>query len=218
MLSALGASAVFAPAVILALPFIGAYEFGRARDDELLSGKSVVSAVVGGLFGVIVSPLAPLYCFIISMEEILGYNAKKKSISKKYLNRADSVIRLDFSYYNVAITGSPGTGKSSLLNGLLGYKNTHNKAATVGETETTMAPKKYHHPIVHSLVLWDMPGIGTPSHPIKTYFERYCLGAFDAVLIVFDERLMASDVELARKAALYDIPVFFIRNKSDLVK
>jgi predicted GTPase len=99
----------------------------------------------------------------------------------------------------------------------MGYRNIHTKAAIVGETETTMAPKKYDHPILHSLVLWDMPGIGTSSHPSDTYFERYCLGAFDAVLIVFDERLMASDVELARRAALYDIPVFFIRNKADLV-
>jgi hypothetical protein len=113
LLSAFGASAITAPAVILALPFVGAYEYGRAREEELQSGRSVVDTVMGGLFGVIVSPLAPFYCFIVSMQEILGYNVnhQKKMITKKYLSRADNVIRLDFSHYNVAITGCPGTGK-----------------------------------------------------------------------------------------------------------
>lgn len=62
-----------------------------------------------------------------------------------------------------------------------------------------------------------MPGVGTPRHPIENFFENYCLGAFDAILIVFDDRLMASDIDIARRARKYDIPVFFVKNKSDIV-
>jgi predicted GTPase len=100
---------------------------------------------------------------------------------------------------------------------MLGYKENHVKSARVGEIETTLEPKSYKHPVLPTLYLWDMPGIGTPRHPTKSYFENYCLGAFDAILIVFDDRLMASDVELARKAYKYHVPVFFVKNKADLV-
>jgi hypothetical protein len=99
----------------------------------------------------------------------------------------------------------------------MGYKDNHTKAAAVGEIETTLEPKGYKHPILPTLHLWDMPGIGTPRHPLINYFDNYFLGAFDAILIVFDDRLMASDVEIARKAKIYDVPVFFIKNKADLV-
>ncbi|RCH79539.1 hypothetical protein CU098_007771 [Rhizopus stolonifer] len=105
--------------------------------------------------------------------------------------------------------------KSSLVNALLGYKQDP-RGAVVGEVETTIEPKAYRHPSLPTLALWDMPGIGTPRHPSKNYFENYCLGAFDALLIVFDDRFMATDVDLARKAIQYNVPVFFIRNKADI--
>ncbi|GAA5798048.1 hypothetical protein HPULCUR_003447 [Helicostylum pulchrum] len=207
---ALGAAILFAPAVILALPFVGAYEFGTALENELVTGYPVMDGVIGGLFGVVVSPIAPFYCFLVSIQEIfeLKYNHERHPhlIDKNYLKRAEGMLRLDFSHYNVAITGCPGTGKSSILNGLLGYKESNAKAATVGEIETTLEPKFYRHPILNTLYLWDMPGVGTPRHPIENFFENYCLGAFDAILIVFDDRLMASDIDIARRAIKYDIP------------
>lgn len=99
----------------------------------------------------------------------------------------------------------------------MGYKENHVNAAAVGETETTIEPKQYRHPLLKTLYIWDMPGIGTPRHPAKNFFDIYCLSAFDAILIVFDDRLMASDVDIARKAKKYKIPVFFIKTKADLV-
>lgn len=114
--SAFGASVLFAPVVMLALPFVGAYEFGSALEDELLTGHYISDGVLGGLFGVIASPLAPFYCFLVSIQEIFELNYATKShfphsLDKDYLNRANGMLRLDFSYYNVAITGCPGTGK-----------------------------------------------------------------------------------------------------------
>lgn len=108
---ALGASIVFAPAVILALPFVGAYEFGTALENELVTGYPIMDGVLGGLFGVIVSPLAPFYCFLVSIQEIFDMNYTIKSLDKQYLDRAENVLRLDPNYYNVAVTGCPGTGK-----------------------------------------------------------------------------------------------------------
>jgi hypothetical protein len=99
----------------------------------------------------------------------------------------------------------------------LGYKDNHGSAAPVGEIETTLEPKSYRHPVLNTVYLWDMPGIGTPRQPAKGYFKKYFLGAFDAIIIVFDDRLMASDVDIARQAKRYHVPVFFIKNKADTV-
>ncbi|KAI9351723.1 hypothetical protein BD770DRAFT_294570, partial [Pilaira anomala] len=121
---------------ILALPFVGAYEFGTARENELVTGYSVMDGVIGGLFGVVVSPLAPFYCFLVSIQRIFEINYTPDRhpylIDKSYLKRAEGMLRLDFSHYNVAITGCPGTGKSSLVNGLLGYRDSNRNAALVG--------------------------------------------------------------------------------------
>lgn len=111
---ALGASIILAPAVILALPFVGAYEFGTALENELVTGHAIIDGVIGGLFGVIVSPLAPFYCFLVSIQEIFEMNYTSERhylLDKNYLKKAEGMLRLDSSYYNVAITGCPGTGK-----------------------------------------------------------------------------------------------------------
>lgn len=99
----------------------------------------------------------------------------------------------------------------------MGYSDGHKHSAPVGEIETTLEPKRYRHPVLNTVYLWDMPGMGTPRHPAKGYFDKYFLGAFDAILVVFDDRFMASDVDIARQAKRYDIPVFFIKTKADLV-
>ncbi|GAN05982.1 interferon-inducible GTPase 5-like [Mucor ambiguus] len=217
---AAGTSILLSPMIILALPFVGAYEFSTALEEEMITGYKLVDGMIGGLFGVIASPIAPLYYFLTSMQEIFSATSTaqqhRRHINQSYLKKAYGMLRLDVNVYNVAITGCPGTGKSSLLNALLGYKNNHPKAAAIGEIETTIEPRRYQHPVLPTLHLWDMPGIGTPRHPTSHFFDTYFLGAFDAILVVFDDRLMASDVEIARKAKLYNVPVFFIKNKADL--
>lgn len=113
--SAFGASIVLAPAVMLALPFVGAYEFSTALETELLTGYHIMDGILGGLFGVVASPIAPFYCFLVSIQEIFELNKRPTKsdslLDSDYLKRANSMLRLDFTFYNVAITGCPGTGK-----------------------------------------------------------------------------------------------------------
>ncbi|KAI8084349.1 interferon-inducible GTPase-domain-containing protein, partial [Gilbertella persicaria] len=204
---------------VIALPFIGAYEFGTALEHELLTGHKIADGALGVLFGITLSPLGPFYYFLLSMQKIFStthqFSYLQSISASELLLKAQEQFGLNTEHYNVVLTGCSGTGKSSVLNGLLGYKENHMKAAAVGEIETTLEPKKYQHPSLPALYLWDMPGVGTLRNPSKSYFEDYCLNAFDAILIVFDDRFMASDVDIARKARRHDIPVFFIRNKAD---
>ncbi|KAI8388744.1 interferon-inducible GTPase-domain-containing protein [Radiomyces spectabilis] len=212
-----GATVLLSPFVIVALPVIGAYEFGTALEEELLTGSTLIDGVIGTLFGLMASPLAPFYVFWDSMETLF-YNPPppKIVVNEAYQKQAKDRLGIDASYYNVAVIGCAGTGKSSLVNGLLGYKDRHVRAAAVGETETTTEPKGYHHPLLPTLMIWDFPGAGTQNQPANQYFEACSLGIFDALIIVSTDRLMAVDVKLARRALKYRIPVFFIRNKADL--
>jgi hypothetical protein len=36
--------------------------------------------------------------------------------------------------------------------------------------------------------IWDMPGVGTTSHPPETYFENNFLCAFDLFVLVLGDR------------------------------
>lgn len=78
--------------------------------------------------------------------------------------------------------------QSSIANAILGYKDTDPKAAKVGEIETTSRPASYQHPDLAKMVIWDIPGVGTKSHPIETYFEDNYLCAFDLLVIVLGNR------------------------------
>ncbi|KAI9243484.1 hypothetical protein BDA99DRAFT_530260 [Phascolomyces articulosus] len=235
---------LISPFVVIACPIIGAYEFGSRLQEELLTGSYVVDGTIGFLFGVVASPLAPFFVMWQSMEALFGRPPPLRP-SIEYREQAFQKIGLDSdNYYNVAIIGCPGTGKSTLLNGLLGYRDTHKDAAQVRETNTSnhhqrnnnnnnnnvitpevnglpyssFKSRGYKHPLLRSLMLWDMPSVVIhDGMRTKHYFHEYFLGAFDALLIVSAERLMATDVKLARRAIEYDVPVFFIRNKADAV-
>lgn len=74
------------------------------------------------------------------------------------------------------------------MNAIRGYKDVHTLAAKVGEVETTDKPKPYQHPDLASMVIWDIPGVGTQSHPRETYFEDNYLCAFDLLVIVLGNR------------------------------
>ncbi|ORY99213.1 interferon-inducible GTPase-domain-containing protein [Syncephalastrum racemosum] len=231
-----GAQAVgvtlLSPFVVIACPIVGAYEFGSAMDDELMTGSQILDGTIGFLLGVVASPLAPFYVFWESMEALFRSQppplppprflpASLLGQKRQWTLDDLEAVRLRMAefdcqqYYNVALVGCKGTGKSTLLNGLLGYKDSHVRAAPVGEASATKEPRGYRHPVLQSLMLWDLPGAEENE---KRYFERYGLGYFDALVIVSTDRLMATDVKLARKALEYRVPIFFVRNKADAVR
>ncbi|CEI90851.1 hypothetical protein RMCBS344292_05161 [Rhizopus microsporus] len=119
-------------------------------------------------------------------------------------------------FYNIAVVGAAGTGKSSLVNGILGYPDNDQYAAAIHEAGGhTTEPRGYRHPDLRNMILWDMPGAGTLTNNDKTYFEDNYLYAFDSLIIVTAERLQVIDLEIATKAQEYHIPVLFVRNRCD---
>ncbi|KAG1063707.1 hypothetical protein G6F42_027153 [Rhizopus arrhizus] len=114
------------------------------------------------------------------------------------------------NFYNIAVVGAAGTGKSSLVNGILGYPDTDRYAAAINEAGKKInEPRGYRHPDLRRMILWDMPGAGTTLHNSATYFEDNYLKAFDSLIIVTAERLQSIDLDIALKAQEHHIPVMF---------
>ncbi|KAI8138453.1 interferon-inducible GTPase-domain-containing protein [Fennellomyces sp. T-0311] len=201
------------PVVVIAFPILNAYTF--SEDD--MTGVKMMDGMIGGLLGVIGWPLAPFIACWNTFQVIFNDGPPTPvpidQATKDFL-KAEIGINCE-KFYNVAIVGRSGTGKSSLINGIAGYLDGDPRAAKTGEVETTAKPKGYQHPDLQSLILWDMPGAGTEAHDAEEYFNEKFLYAFDTLIIVIADRLQDSDIYLAKKAKEYRIPFMFVRNKAD---
>ena len=93
----------------------------------------------------------------------------------KVTNRTSSIN--SFNYFT-------RIGKSSIANGIRRVLDGSEGAASVNECEETMKPTPYPHPQRGDLILWDLPGGGTPNHPIESYFDDKSLLAFDCIVLV----------------------------------
>ncbi|KAI7908126.1 interferon-inducible GTPase-domain-containing protein [Cokeromyces recurvatus] len=179
-------STLAVPVIIVAYPVLNAYTF----HDLDITGFKIVDGAIGGLLGVIGWPLAPF----MAVWGALCMNFKERPslplrIKSDILQKAEQEIKLNTTlFYNIAIVGCSGTGKSSIVNAIRGYKDTHPKASKVGEVETTAVPIHYIHPDLASMAIWDMPGVGTKSHSRDTYFDDNFLCAFDLLVIVVGNR------------------------------
>ncbi|XP_078349418.1 interferon-gamma-inducible GTPase 10-like [Oculina patagonica] len=118
---------------------------------------------------------------------------------------------------NIAVTGGTGVGKSSFINAIRGLDGSDNigKRAKVGVTETTKELAEYVHPTNPKIKFWDLPGIGTPNYPEKTYCEKVKLDKFDAFLIFTSDRFKENYLKLAKKIKSIHKKFFFIRTKID---
>ena len=60
-----------------------------------------------------------------------------------------------------------------------------------------------------------MPGFGTFSVPFESYWETYCLDAFDMIFVVYAGRLTADDITLYKRLKSCGISTAIVRNKAD---
>ncbi|CAO3625411.1 unnamed protein product [Cunninghamella blakesleeana] len=206
-------STLAVPMVIIAFPLLNAYTF----TEEELTGVKLMDGAIGGLLGVLGWPLAPfLACYSVFQVIFNDGPTEPLPIPKEIKEAARRSIGLDCEqFYNVAVVGVSGTGKSSVVNGIMGYRDNDKIAAATGESETTKKPRGYRHPDLRSMIIWDMPGANTMNHPASTYFQDKFLCAFDSLIIVTAERLMETDIKIAKQAQQWQIPVLIVRNKAD---
>jgi len=128
----------------------------------------------------------------------------------------DKIESLESTPINVAIVGDSGTGKSTLVNTLRGLRSDDPAAAQIGSIETTMKPTPYQHPTFPNVVIWDLPGVGTPKNPQSSYKKRMNLKSYDFFIITISSRFTENTLWLAHQLIKLRKHYFFVRSKLDI--
>lgn len=108
------------------------------------------------------------------------------------------------------IIGRSGTGKSSLINAIVGEE-----VVAVGETETT---KEIGEPYENrGLLFYDYPGCSTQKFPKETYIKDMKIQDLDCVIIATSDRFFEDDLFLIQEISKIQppVPVFATRTKID---
>ncbi|XP_068582216.1 interferon-inducible GTPase 5-like [Cebidichthys violaceus] len=116
---------------------------------------------------------------------------------------------------NIGITGESGSGKSTFVNAFRGLADGDEGAAPTGVVETTSEVTPYPHPHHQNVVLWDLPGIGTPKFPADKYLELVEFERFDFFIIISATRFRENDVKLAEEIQRMGKKFYFVRSKID---
>jgi len=108
----------------------------------------------------------------------------------------------------IALFGQPGSGKSSLINELVGEK----VAEVSATTDTTKQAQIVEY---NDIVFVDLPGYDTSSFPSNRYFDTFSPFQYDLFICVFSNKLVQADKEFFRKIRLNLRECIFVRNKVD---
>jgi small GTP-binding protein len=112
---------------------------------------------------------------------------------------------------NIGFIGSPGVGKSTLMNKIAGQKIT-DAGVNPGVKVTKFAWGENN-----SIIFWDLPGYnGIPDgHGIDNYWEEYDICELDVIVCMFSNKLNEHDVNFFKLAIQHSQDVIFVRSKAD---
>jgi len=112
---------------------------------------------------------------------------------------------------NIGFIGSPGVGKSTLMNKIAGKKIAD--AGIAPGVEVT----KFAWGENNSIIFWDLPGYnGIPEeHGVAEYWEAFEIEELDIIVCMFSNKLNEHDVSFFKKAIERSKDVIFVRSKAD---
>ncbi|XP_039368069.1 interferon-inducible GTPase 5-like isoform X1 [Mauremys reevesii] len=117
---------------------------------------------------------------------------------------------------SIAVTGESGSGKSSLINAMLGLRAGDEGAAETGMLDTMTEPMAYPDPFLPGVTFWDLPGVGTSYFPLNTYCEQLNLSRFEFFIIVGSQRFRSEHAKLVREIQRMGKRFYFVRAKADM--
>lgn len=110
----------------------------------------------------------------------------------------------------IALFGQPGSGKSSIINRLVGYKVVQTGVAT----DKTLQAQVIHW---NHLLLVDLPGYGTSKFPANDFFDKFDIKSFDLYLCVFSGKFHQVDTDFFYELRSNGKICLFIRNFHDII-
>uniref|UniRef100_H3BA62 IRG-type G domain-containing protein n=1 Tax=Latimeria chalumnae TaxID=7897 RepID=H3BA62_LATCH len=135
--------------------------------------------------------------------------AFEQAISESVTTKAQE--NLDYTEspkINIAITGETWSGKSTIVNAIRGLDDEDEGAAKTEVTEKTMKPTKYPHPKHPNVILWDLPGFGTPN--FKVNVTQYII-----FIIIVSECFTENHAKLAHEIQKMGKKFYVVRSKID---
>ena len=104
------------------------------------------------------------------------------SIAEEAATIREKLKKDDSIKVSIALFGQPGSGKSSLINKIIGKKVAKEGVVTDTTTEQAM----YEH---NGLQFVDLPGYDTKRFPRETFFRNFNIESFDLFLCIFSGKL-----------------------------
>ena len=108
----------------------------------------------------------------------------------------------------IAVFGQPGSGKSSLINNIIGRE----QALVSVRTDATTQVDTYEY---ENLIIADFPGYGTMQFPADDYLARFNVWEYDIFLCVFSGKLHAADISFFRQLDSDKRLILFVRSCMD---
>ncbi|XP_072906229.1 interferon-inducible GTPase 5-like [Hemitrygon akajei] len=115
----------------------------------------------------------------------------------------------------IAIMGESATGKSTLINALLGLEENDEGTSPVICTENATGITSYPHPTLPNVQYYDFPGLNTPWFPLQKLMKETKFTQYDLFIIVTDGRFAESDQLLAKLLKKVGKQFYLVRSKID---
>ncbi|MEO0580095.1 MAG: Era-like GTP-binding protein, partial [Pseudomonadota bacterium] len=140
-------------------------------------------------------------------------NAVREALGSDYDQVRAMLDKLEHGHVHIAAFGRVSTGKSSLLNALIG-ESAFSTSPLHGETQQA-AMHAYHEAEAHGVFLIDTPGLDEAFGEEREAHAREVVGRADLILFVVDADLTAQEGEALAWLAQQGRPVLVVLNKAD---
>lgn len=134
---------------------------------------------------------------------------------------------LDHFCLDVGVLGETGCGSSSLVNALLGLKNSNETAALTGVSETTKEAVEFASPDSHNVRFWDLPGLGKIGDlsSLSSAFSSSegqqvasVLALCDVYILVSPLRVRLRTIQLLQQASSMGKECYLVLSMADLIE
>ncbi|KAK8093434.1 interferon-inducible GTPase-domain-containing protein [Apiospora hydei] len=139
-----------------------------------------------------------------------------RDVSPQHIEQAKKDAGFINDHTHIVVTGNRGSGKSSLINALLGYAPKDSRAAPTGAIETTMERNRFVDHRHQGYIWYDVPGAGTANVTAWQYYYNQGLYIYDLVVVVHETTLSETDIRILKVCKLRNQPFVVVRSKSDL--